>query len=269
MLASLENLIRRLGTDRRLPAGLALSGGGAKGFGHIGVLMAFEAFDIRPGILSGVSAGSVAAALYGAGLSPHDLIECFAQTSKFGDYTRWALPKEGFFRLDKFGRLLESWLPVKRLEDMRTPTVICATDFDHGKSIGWSKGEIVPRVLASCSIPVVFHPVNINGTHYVDGGVLRNLPAWAIRKYCKTLYGCNCSPLPGEFEYKDSIMGIAMRTYQLMAKSNTLQDLNLCDHIISLRQVADVGTFELKALHRTVQAGYDTACRILEQSLNS
>lgn len=97
MLASLENLIRRLGTDRRLPVGLALSGGGAKGFGHIGVLMAFEAFDIRPGILSGVSAGSVAAALYGAGLSPHDLIECFAQTSKFGDYTRWALPKEGFF----------------------------------------------------------------------------------------------------------------------------------------------------------------------------
>lgn len=267
MIWKIDGLLERIGLIEKPTTGLALSGGGAKGFSHIGVLMAFESFGIYPDILAGVSAGSIASALYGAGLSPQDMIDCFSATNKFGDFTEWAIPKEGLFKLTKFGRLLESWLPVKNLEDMKIPTVICATDFEKGKSVGWMKGEIVPRVLASCSIPVVFRPMKINGRHYVDGGVLRNLPAWAIRDYCKILYGCNCSPLKPGFKYKNSMLDIAYRSYQLMAKSNTLQDINLCDHVISLPQTAGTGTFAIKAMKEMVENGYDTACRILEKSL--
>lgn len=268
MKLKIDGLLERFGLVNKPNVGVALSGGGAKGFSHIGALMAFETFDMKPEILSGVSAGSIAASLYGAGLTPKDIIECFAQTSKFGDFTEWALPKEGLFRLSKFGKLLESWLPVKYLEDMKIPTFICATDFEKGTSVGWSKGEIIPRVLASCSIPIVFHPQVINGVHYVDGGVLRNLPAWAIRDYCKTLFGVNCSPLRNNYKYKDSILDIAMRSYNLMSKANTLQDIKLCDHLVNLRQVADVGTFELKAMQATVNAGYDITCTLLESILN-
>lgn len=268
MIWKIEGLLERIGLVDKPRVGVAMSGGGAKGFSHIGVLMAFENFGIKPEILSGVSAGSIAVALYGAGLTPKEMIECFAETNKFADFTDWALPKEGLFRLTKFGRLLESWLPVKYLEDMAIPTVICATDFDNGKSVGWSKGEIVPRVLASCSIPIVFYPVLINGVHYVDGGVLRNLPAWAIRKFCKDLYGVNCSPLKQGFEYKESLIDIALRSYRLMTKANTIQDINLCDHVITLRGAETIGTFELKSLQKTVQLGYDATCRVLEQSLS-
>lgn len=269
MVWKIDGLLERLGIRKDNSVGIALSGGGAKGFSHIGVLMAFEHFGIQPDILSGVSAGSIAASLYGSGLTPKDIEKCFLDASKFGDFTEWSLPKEGFMKLDRFGKLLESWLPVKRLEEMKIPTIICATDLDRGKSIGWGKGEIVPRVLASCSIPIIFNPIKINGVNYVDGGVLRNLPAWAIRGYCSTLYGSNCSPMKKIEPTKSSIIDIAYRTFHLMNKSNTPQDLRLCDHVIEIQSLSNVRTFDLSSLKKGVTAGYDAACRVLEKIHNN
>lgn len=260
-LDGVKEKIRKLSPET---IGLALSGGGVRGFAHVGVLMAFESFGRKPHILSGVSAGAIAAALYGAGLTPKEIIECFNEYSKFGDFTEWSIPKEGFFKMKKFAKLLGDWLPVKNLEDMKIPTVICATDLDNGKSVGWGTGEIVPRVVASCSIPVVFHPVRINGVNYVDGGVLRNLPAWAIRKHCDTLFGSNCSPLNRKYKFKNSMIDIALRSYQLMSKANSLQDINICDHIIQTEKMASFRTFELSQMKKVVDYGYDTACRVLE-----
>ena len=264
----IDGFLERLGLRKEQSIGVAFSGGGAKGFSHIGVLKAFEHFGIRPDVMSGVSAGSIAAALYGSGLTTDDMIECFTEASSFGDFTEWAIPKKGFMRLDRFRKLLESWLPVKNLEDMKIPTIICATDIDHGKSVGWGKGEIAPRVVASCSIPIIFHPVRIKGVNYVDGGVLRNLPAWAIRDYCTTLYGSNCSPLRRSFESDGSIIDIAYRTFHLMMKANTPQDVRLCDHVIEISQLSSVRTFDLTSLRRGVTVGYDAACRVLDKVTN-
>lgn len=259
-----EGLLERAGLWKVPKYGLALGGGGAKGFAHIGVLTALEQFGIRPQIMSGVSAGSIAAVLYGAGLTPHDMIDCFAEFQKFGDFTEWSLPKTGFFSIRKFGKMLESWLPVKNLEDMKIPTIVCATNIEKGTSVGWCKGEIIPRVLASCSIPILFNPVRINGSYFVDGGVLRNLPAWAIRDYCKVLIGSNCSPLNREYKHKPTLLGIAERTFQLMSKSNALQDINLCDYVISPETISQSKTFDLTSLKKNVEIGYDAACRVLE-----
>ena len=267
MALKIDSLLERIGIVRDTSVGLALSGGGAKGFSHIGVLMAFDRCGIKPDIISGVSAGAIAGVLYAAGLKPTDIIRCFTEADKFGDFTEWAIPKEGFLKLDRFGRLLEVWLPVKRLEELSIPTVVCATDIDHGKSVGWSKGEIVPRVLASCSIPIIFNPRRLNGVNYVDGGVLRNLPAWAIRGYCKTLYGCNCSPLRTSFTPKKGILDIALRSYHLMLKANLAQDIRLCDKLIQVNELSAVSTFDLSALQRGVTAGYDAAMRVLEPDI--
>lgn len=265
----IEGLLDRIGFGKRNTVGFAYSGGGARGFTHIGALMAFEAFGIRPDIQSGVSAGAIAAVLYGAGLTPKEMAECFGASGKFGDFTELTLPKESFFKLNKFGKLLESWLPVSNLEELKIPTVVCATNFDKGTSVGWSRGEIVPRVLASCSIPIIFQPVQINGINYVDGGVLRNLPAWAIRRHCKTLYGLNCSPLSNNFAYKPSLTQITLRTYNLMSKANTLQDLSLCDYVIQSREARQFRTFDLKALEKAIIIGYDCTSRVLEAQLRA
>lgn len=270
MVFKIDGFLERLGIRKETTIGIALSGGGAKGFSHIGVLKAFEHFGLKPDVMSGVSAGSIAASLYGSGLTPEEIIHCFAEASSFDDFAEWAIPKKGFMRLDRFAKLLESWLPVKNLEEMKIPTIICATDFDHAKSVGWGKGEIVPRVIASCSIPIVFHPVKIKGVNYVDGGVLRNLPAWAIRDYCTTLYGSNCSPFQrGGENYTNSIIDIAYRTYHLMSKSNTAQDIRLCDHVINIDRVSGVKTFDLGSLRHGVSSGYEAACKVLDQVLEN
>lgn len=263
MAWKLDGMLESIGL-RKVKTGIAMSGGGARGFAHVGVIMAFERFGLRPDVMSGVSAGSIASVLYAAGLAPLEIIECFSASGKFGDFTDWSIPKASFFRLSKFEKLLDSWLPVKYLEELSIPTVVCATDFDNGKSVGWAKGEIVPRIVASCSIPIIFPPAKINGVHYVDGGVLRNLPAWAIREHCNVLYGSNCSPLNRDYKYKDSMLDIAMRTYSLMAKSNVLQDLNLCDYVIQAQQTGRYKTFDLSAIRKIVTYGYNAACKILE-----
>lgn len=265
---SIEGLLELAGFRRDPVYGVAFAGGGVRGFAHVGVIKALEEYGIRPQIVSGVSAGSIAAVLYGAGLTPDEIVECFSEFQKFGDFTEFAVPSSGFFRLDKFGKLLDSWLPVKNLEELKIPAIVCATNYDKGTSVGWAKGEIVPRVLASCSIPILFQPMVINGTHYVDGGVLRNLPAWAIRNYCKVLIGSNCSPLRRTHKYKASIIDIAERSFQLMSKANVLQDIQLCDYVIMPKGMEGVKTFDLTSLKRNMNFGYEAACKILDKIVN-
>lgn len=267
MALKFESILSRIGLRKDKTVGLALSGGGAKGFSHIGVLLAFDRCGIKPDVMSGVSAGSIASVLYSAGLTPKDIMQCFKEADKFGDFTEWSIPREGFLKLDRFGRLLREWLPVTHLEELKIPVIVCATDLDHGKSVGWSKGEIVPRVLASCSIPIVFNPQKINGVNYVDGGVLRNLPAWAIRPYCNTLYGSNCSPLRHWSPGKKGLLDIAFRSYHLMCKANIPQDIRLCDHLIQVNDLSSVSTFELSSLNKGIMAGYDAAMKVLEKAL--
>ena len=265
---SIDGLLEFAGFRRTPTYGVAFAGGGVRGFVHVGVIKALEEYGIKPQIISGVSAGSIAAVLYGAGFTPDEMWECFAEFQKFGDFTEFAVPTSGFFTLDKFGKLLDSWLPVKKLEELNIPTIVCATNYDKGTSVGWAKGEIVPRVLASCSIPILFKPMVINGTHYVDGGVLRNLPAWAIRNYCKVLIGSNCSPIRVSHKFKSSIIDIAERSFQLMSKANVLQDVQLCDYVITPEGMAGVKTFDLKSLRRNMEFGYQAACRVLDKMLN-
>lgn len=167
-------------------------------------------------------------------------------------------------KLTRFQKILDSWLPVKNLEDLKIPTLVCATDFENGKSVGWSRGEIVERVTASCSIPVMFTPVKIDGVNYVDGGVLRNLPAWAIRKHCDVLIGSNCNPLGRKFKYRGSMLEVVLRSYQLMLKCNAAQDLRLCDIIIQNDVLAEYKTFGMHAMKKLVVCGYDVACRSFE-----
>lgn len=261
---NIDSLMGPLVRKRRKTIGLALGGGGAKGFSHIGVLMAMKEYGMVPDIMSGVSAGSIASVLYAAGLTPAEIMECFVEAQNFGDFTEWSIPTAGIFKLDKFAKLLDSWLPVKNLEELKIPTIVCATNLTKGIQVGWRKGKIVERVVASCSVPVIFKPVRINGEYYVDGGVLHNLPAWAIRNECDILIGSNCSPLNRKYRYKNSILDIASRSFSLSMKANTIHDMAICDYVIKPVALSDTKLFDLKALHRNVNRGYEAATQVLD-----
>ncbi len=156
---------------RRYKLGVALSGGGARGFAHVGALKALEEAGLKPDIIAGVSAGSVAGVMYAAGVPLDEMLSMFT-ASKFTDFCKLSISKgEGVFSLAKFKKFIEKTTGVDRLENLKIPTYIGVTDLDNGVPAEFHDGPLGERVMASCSIPIVFQPVKINGTHYVDGGV--------------------------------------------------------------------------------------------------
>ncbi len=241
--------------ERPYQLGIALGGGGARGFAHAGALMAIEEAGLKPDAIAGVSAGSVIAVLYAAGIRPLDMADIFAGQT-FRDFVELTWGKGGIFKIEKFMNFILSNIGDKRnIEDLNIPTFIGASDLDNACPHIFSSGEIGPRMIASCSIPIIFPPVEIDGTHYVDGGVLRNMPAWALRDKCRTLIGINVSPLRKKQKYS-SIIDVAYRTYNLMAKANQAEDMALCDLSIQTPEIADYAVFDLSKIKELVVSGY-------------
>ncbi len=242
--------------DRPYTVGLALSGGGARGVAHAGAIKAMLEVGLKPDIVAGVSAGAIVAAMYSAGMAPEDMVAIFAN-GKFSDFAEFAVPRDGFFRMDGFRNMLEKTIPYANIEDLPIPTVITATDFDNGRRVAFETGPLAERVCASCSIPIVFKPVTIDGVRYVDGGVLDNMPAWAIRSRCRFLVGVNCSPVSSAGDMKTNIVSIALHSYELMMKNNSAADQSLCDMLITTDQIADYKVFDLQGLEKVFETGYN------------
>lgn len=242
--------------DKPYKLGVALSGGGARGLAHAGALLAIEHAGLKPDVIAGVSAGAVIAVLYAAGVKPMRMAEMFARC-KFKNFSELSLGSGGVFNIDKFRNfILRSIGNYKNLEDLKIPTYIGVTDLDNGQPVEFHTGEIGDRMVASCSIPVVFKPINIDGVNYVDGGVLRNHPAWIIREKCQTLIGVNVSPLRPHPNKKPSIIDTALRTYQLMAKANQAQDMDLCDVSVMTTDIIDNKVFNLKHIKDVFLSGF-------------
>lgn len=244
--------------------GVALSGGGARGFAHAGALKALAEMGLKPDIVAGVSAGSVVTALYAGGNDPDKILELFSGI-KFTDFAEIGVPHDGFFSMDGFKKFLRKNIPYENIEQLPLPAVICATDLDNGVPVGFTSGAIAERVAASCSIPIIFKPVKIDGTTYVDGGVLHNLPSWALRDKCKYLIGINCSPMPRRGKPK-TIMEVAHRTYDLMAKTNAIPDMKLCDLAIQVSDIASYKVFNLREIKRVFHAGYAATMTALQEN---
>lgn len=248
--------------------GVALSGGGARGFAHIGALKAIEEAGLKPDVIAGVSAGSIAGVLYAAGIPLDEILPLFNDLG-FSDFGKLAIPEGGgLFKLPGLKKFMIKHAGTNRLEDLKIPTYIGVTDFDKGEPAVFTEGPLGDIVMASCSIPIVFQPVRINGTYYVDGGVLRNLPAWAIRDKCEKLISVNCSPLTPH-RYKHSIMDIAIRSYNLMAKSNQNFDMEMSDLVIQTPDLAAYQVFNLKDIKKVYLSGYAAAHKAVKEWLKT
>ena len=196
-MKQMEDVVTTDWEHRKFQIGYALSGGFIKGFAHLGVMQALLEHDIRPDIISGVSAGALAGVFYADGNEPHKVLDYFSG-HKFQDLTKMVIPKVGLFELGEFIDFLKSNLKAQKLEELQIPLIITATDLDHGRSMHFRKGSIAERVAASCCMPVMFTPVRINGTHYVDGGLLMNLPVSTLRKECEKVVCHQCQPFRRE-----------------------------------------------------------------------
>lgn len=245
--------------------GVALSGGGAKGFAHVGALRALEEAGLRPDVIAGVSAGAVVAVLYSAGLSDREMLRMF-QKAKFRDFCEIKF-RGGLFKIDKFKSHLRKAIPgFRNIEDLPIPTYIGATDLDNGTAVEFHEGDIFERVAASCSVPILFNPTVIDGTRYVDGGVMHNVPTWILRDKCRCLIAVNCSPLPDNRPGRNSILEVGLRTYHLMLKGNVKDDMALCDIAVEIPEMAGYRTFDLKEINNVYLRGYTAARQALQKA---
>ena len=170
--------------------GLVLGGGGARGIAHLGVYKALLEAGIKPDIISGTSAGAIAGAMLASGHSPEECLTIFEGKS-FLNFARPAISKLGIMTMSGMEDRLHRFIKAKTFEELEIPLVVTAGDIYAGVPVHFEKGPLIPAILASSSIPIVFIPRKINEVDYVDGGVFMNLPVRPIRDRCKKILAVN------------------------------------------------------------------------------
>jgi NTE family protein len=162
--------------------GLALGGGAARGFAHIGVIQVLEENGIHADLVVGTSAGSLVAALYASGKTGSALGQ-MADTMDEATITDWSFPGRGLIRGDALARYVREATGGRMIEKMALPLGIVATDLDSGQAILFQVGDTGLAVRASSAVPAVFQPVRIGTREYVDGGLVSPVPVLSRGKW--------------------------------------------------------------------------------------
>lgn len=205
-------------SGKKYKCGLVLSGGGTRGFAHLGVAQALYEAGIYPDVISGTSAGSIAGAFLAAGKNPREIAELFKQGSFF-QYTKLQIPRDGLMKLDGLKELIGKEIQAKNIEELPVPLFVTVSNLNTGEVEYRNKGSLEENVLASSSIPILFAPVKINGHLFVDGGVLDNIPIEPIKSDCEKIIVCNISPINPKEGFKN-LIHIATRTFYMSVNAN-------------------------------------------------
>jgi len=154
--------------------GLALGGGAAKGFAHIGAIKAFEEHNIKFDYVAGTSAGAIVGAMYCAGANSQDLVNIAHEIDPRSIRRVLSLPPIDTSRLEN---ILKKYLGDITFQDLKTPFIAVAVDLKEGAQVLLQNGVVAKAVSASCAIPFFFRPVIIDNMHLVDGGLLNTIPS--------------------------------------------------------------------------------------------
>lgn len=243
--------------------GLALGGGAARGFAHIGVIQVLEEAGIRPALVAGTSAGSLVAALYASGKNGTQLAALAASIDE-ATIADWSFPGRGMIRGEALGRFVREQTGGRAIEQMRIPLGIVATDLGNGTPILFQVGDPGIAVRASSAVPAVFRPVRIGNREYVDGGLVSPVPVRFAREMgAELVIAVDITQSPDGAETGD-MMSIVLQTFSIMGRSITHFELRDAD--IALRpRLNGVASVDFAARSQSIQAGRDAALAALPQ----
>lgn len=245
--------------------GLALSGGGARGVAHIGVLRALAEKGIEIDVLSGTSAGAIVATWHSAGLSIEQMLEIVAESSLFKAF-KIVIPNTGLTSLSYLKERLAKVIPEDNFSTLKKPTYIAISNLNKGQLEVRHEGPLFDVVTASSSIPLIFKPVEIDGEIYVDGGVFCNLPVDPIKDKVDYTIGVDVMPAV-EWENKslNGWFGIGIRCFELSVHANSLAQKQLCDHLIEVEEAVAFHTFQFNKYKELEELGYQAALSSMDQ----
>jgi len=161
--------------------GLALGGGFARGFAHLGVLKVLEQHHIPVSHIAGTSVGSIFGAAYASG-APLARILAASRTIRFRDIARWSVSRLGLASNHRLADLIERVFESKQFEDMKIPLAVVATDLAAGEPVVFRQGPLVEAIRASCAYPGLFEPIQIGTRCLADGGLVAPVPTQAARQ---------------------------------------------------------------------------------------
>jgi len=247
-----------------MKVGLALSGGGARGMVHVGVMQALIESGIRIDVISGTSAGSIVGSLYAAGYSPEEIL-AFIKDQNLIRIFGLRLPRKGFARHAFLRRQLTKYLPGNSFEGLKIPLSVTVANLNTGLAESYMEGPLIDFVIASSSIPVLFEPVRIGDAICVDGGLLMNLPASPIRNVCDILIGVNLVPRISVPDTElNSVFGIGGRCFDLAALNNIRPELALCDVVLEPVEISRFSRFNISNIEQMYEIGYQETLEKIE-----
>ena len=233
---------------------LVLSGGGARGFAHIGVVKALLEEGIGFSAISGTSSGALIAALLCDGYSPDEV----------AGICRKALPlihvnihfTQSLLSNSTLRTLLEKYLRSKTFEELKYPLYVSLTDLDNGRQVVVNKGDLIETLIASSSVPILFPPVKIGERYYVDGGMSNNLPVEPfIGSDLKTI-GVHVNPV-SPYNSSMSMLQQFERVVHLSIYENVIRGGRKLDLLIEPEALKVYSLFDTKKIDEIIRIGYD------------
>ena len=246
-----------------LHLGLALGGGAARGFAHVGVIQVLEEAGIQPELVVGTSAGSLVAALYASGKNSAQLRRV-AETMEEAEITDWMMPilNRGALRGEALARYVNSQVGGRLIEQMKIPLGIVATDLHNGEPVLFRRGNTGSAVRASSAVPAVFQPVKIGTREYVDGGLVSPVPVRQAREMgANVVIAVDISTDPEGSPASDTFQ-ILMQTFNIMGKSLNTVLLKDADVVVKPSLVG-VKSADFAARRKSIEAGREAMLKAM------
>ncbi|MGV2287478.1 patatin-like phospholipase family protein [Trinickia sp. YCB016] len=248
--------------ERPIRVALALGGGAARGFAHIGVIKALEARNVQVDIVCGTSAGSVVGALYASGMSGI-AINKLALTMDEASISDWAMPfrARGLLQGVALQNYLNTTLNNRPIEKMAKPLGVVATDLRSGQPILFQRGNTGIAVRASCSVPSIFEPVKIGGHEYVDGGLVSPVPASFARKMgADFVIAVDISARP-ESALTQSSFDVLLQTFTIMGQTIKTYELEKYADFVIRPNLAAMGGSDFGQRNAAILAGEEAVAK--------
>lgn len=240
--------------------GIALGGGGSRGFAHLGILKALFERNIVPDIISGTSAGSIVGAFIADKKTPDEILTILKEKGFF-KYTSFNIPKMGLVGLEGLEKQLREDLSVNDLEKLAIPMIATVTNLHKGIAEYLRQGAPEKVIQASSAIPVLFSPVEINGQLYADGGLMDNVPVDILRDQCEKTIGIDISPIT-QMDEIDNLFHIALRSFQLSVNASTKNLKERCDLVLAPEECSKYDLLNAGQADELFDLGYDYAKNI-------
>ena len=264
--AALESVPPLVVTPKPPPKiGLALGGGAARGFAHVGVIQVLEENGIKPNLVTGTSAGSLVAAIYASGKNGAQL-QRVAETMEEAAIADWTLPifSRGMLRGDALARYVNAQVSSKLIEDLPMPLGIVATDLNTGNDVLFQRGDTGTAVRASSAVPAVFQPVKIAGREYVDGGLVSPVPVGAARRMGADFVIAVDISSPPEGSLTGGTLDILMQTFSIMGKSINRYELRDAEVVVR-PALQGIGSSDFSARKRSIEAGRQAMLKMIPE----